>query len=250
MSMTRSLLAASLLPIAALADTPAFDRPGIGFGTTVLPRGTLAWEQGLPDVTRQKDAGVTTTQYDAGTLIRYGLHDRVELQLGGSPYSRLDTKGAGGNDREEGSDDLSLALKAALPAASDGFSWALLAGASLPTGNEAFSRDRTQYFAGITTAFELDDRQAVALYYNIAHDSTGETFSFSPSWSLQLNDRLGLYVEAGLSTGSAQDDDYVAGGGLTYMLTPRVQADLYGLRGLGARSTDLQTGFGLSVFFD
>lgn len=253
--MKHRLLATPLLllpPSAVLADAPAFDRPGIGFGTTVLPVGSLAWEQGLPDVTRLKADGDRSTRYDANTLIRYGLHEKVELQLGGAIRSRLEEKSAGGvRDSATGTGDLSAAVKAVLPSDHDTFSWAVLAGASLPTGSRHFTQDHTQLFAGITTAFALSDTQGVALYYNVSHDSDASSFTFSPSWSYQVSERLGAYVEAGYTASSGpDDDDYVAGGGLVYMLTPRIQADLYGLRGLGSRSTDLQAGLGISVFFD
>ena len=43
----------------AQADTPAFDRPGIAFSVTTLPAGTVSWEQGLPDLSRNRDEGIT-----------------------------------------------------------------------------------------------------------------------------------------------------------------------------------------------
>jgi len=71
----------------------------------------------------------------------------------------------------------------------------------------------------------------------------------SPSWSVALAESVGAYVEAGYQFGSAQDqkDNVVAGGGLTWMVTPVVQLDAYGLVGLTRSSTDLAAGLGMSV---
>jgi len=41
----------------------------------------------------------------------------------------------------------------------------------------------------------------------------------------------------------------VAGGGLTWMASNTVQLDIYGLHGLTSRSTALQAGVGVSVYF-
>jgi hypothetical protein len=41
----------------------------------------------------------------------------------------------------------------------------------------------------------------------------------------------------------------VAGGGLTWMVRPNVQLDVYGLGGLTQSSTDLAAGCGVSVHF-
>ena len=43
----------------AQAETPAFDRPGIAFSVTTLPAGSLSWEQGLPDLSRDRSDGIT-----------------------------------------------------------------------------------------------------------------------------------------------------------------------------------------------
>ena len=66
-----------------------------------------------------------------------------------------------------------------------------------------------------------------------------------------MADSVGAYVEAGYQFGSARDqtDNAVAGGGLTWMVTPAVQLDAYGLVGLTRSSTDLAAGLGVSIFF-
>lgn len=64
------------------AEAPEYDRPGIGFSTSTVGRGVLAWEQGLPDAGRDRRDGVTTTTWAAITLLRLGVSSTVEVQLG------------------------------------------------------------------------------------------------------------------------------------------------------------------------
>ena len=107
----RALLAASLAcgTVAALADdAPGFDRPGWGFATNPLHAGQFAYEQGLPDWSRQRDAGVTSDLSTYDSLLRLGLGGGTELQLGGTPYNRLHQSG---QPSVHGRGDTTLGLK-------------------------------------------------------------------------------------------------------------------------------------------
>ncbi|MCF5930793.1 transporter, partial [Xanthomonas perforans] len=92
-------------------DAPAFDRPGIPFAAEALQPGAFAWEQGLPDASTDRSDGQRTTQYTADTLLRLGLFQNVELQLGSDSYNWQH----GGGVRVRGGGDSSVGLKVALP---------------------------------------------------------------------------------------------------------------------------------------
>ena len=95
----------------------------------------------------------------------------------------------------------------------------------------------------------MDERSALAFYAN-AESLDGETtLSFSPSYSYSLNDDVGLFAEAGYTRTRHLPDDVVAGGGVPWMVAPTVQLDLSANVGLTSDSTDLQAGFGVSMFF-
>lgn len=251
----RGLLAALALlactgVVQAQTQTPAFDRPGIAFSVTTLPAGSAAWEQGLPDLSRDRADGITQSTYSANSLLRIGLADRLELQLGHAAFNLQRNRGGGQSRREHGAGDTSLALKATLPALGDNLEWALLGSATLATGNAAFSAGDTAYALGATVEWSLDERRALAFYAN-AQTLDGETtLSFSPSYSVALNDAVSVFAEAGVTRSRHTADDVVAGGGVTWLVAPRVQLDLSANVGLTSASTDLQAGFGLSVFFE
>lgn len=249
-----AVLAALAAGAPARADeAPSFDRPGIAFSTATLPKGGFAWEQGLPDFQRDDDGGTRSTQYNANTTLRLGLSDRLELQLSGSPYNRLrEHDRDGGRRSRHGAGDTGLALKAALPSAHERFSWALLGGITAASGDRDFSEGATQYTLGTTLDYQFNQRLSGALYFNLDR-SAGEntwSWSWSPSLSFALSDRLGAYLEAGVSRSEHESATSVAGLGLTYMATPRIQLDASLDRGLDARSPDLQGGLGVSFYFD
>lgn len=247
-----AVLAALAAGAPARADeAPSFDRPGIAFSTATLPKGGFAWEQGLPDFQRDDDGGTRSTQYNANTTLRLGLSDRLELQLSGSPYNRLrEHDRNGGRRSRHGAGDTGLALKAALPSAHERFSWALLGGVTAASGDRDFSEGATQYTLGTTLDYQFNQRLSGALYFNLDRSAGENTWSWSPSLSFALSDRLGAYLEAGVSRSEHESATSIAGLGLTYMATPRIQLDASLDRGLDARSPDLQGGLGVSFYFD
>jgi len=83
-ALPTSMLALALLVAAApaRAENPGFDRPGYGFTPGVLAAGEAILEQGLPDWSRDRQDGVTVSQYTADSLLRIGLGGPLEMQLG------------------------------------------------------------------------------------------------------------------------------------------------------------------------
>jgi hypothetical protein len=251
-SLVSPLIAALLLAssVPALADTPAFDRPGIAFSTTTLPAGTYSWEQGLPDVTRTRGDGITQTQYSADSTLRAGLASNIELQLAWAPFNHLRSRGNGSSTSDDGAGDLGIAFKAVLPDPAAGWSWAALGGVTLATGSTPFSNSHTQYSLATTVQRALGDTQALAFYADVDESDGDVALTLSPSWNIALGERLGGFVEAGYTHAEHADDDVVAGGGLTWMASDIVQLDVYADFGLTPESTDLQAGIGISVFIE
>jgi len=243
-------LAALSCPVLAQESAPSFDRPGISFSTDTLPRGAFAWEQGLPDFERDRDGGARRTLYSANTNLRLGLSDRIELQVSGAPYNRLRERDADGRRSRHGAGDTGLALKAALPSAHEAFSWAVLAGVAAASGDREFSDGATRYTLGTTLGYDFGERLSGALYFNLDRSDGVDTWTWSPSLSLALNDRTAVYVEAGVSREDRASTTSVAGGGVTWMATPRVQLDASFDVGLDRRSPDLTGGIGASFYFD
>ena len=121
-------------PVLADDSPPTFDRPGISFPTATLPRGGLAWEQGLPDGRWDKTHGVRSTTWVADTLLRYGLSETVEVQLGVDSFGGVRVRGDGASGTQNGGGDGWVSVKWVPASSIDSFSWGVLATASLPFG--------------------------------------------------------------------------------------------------------------------
>ncbi|TWI03745.1 outer membrane putative beta-barrel porin/alpha-amylase [Luteimonas cucumeris] len=228
------------------AEAPSFDRPGIGFGTATLRVGGFAWEQGLPDFESSRQDGVHTRLYTANTLLRLGVGERLEVQLGIDAWQRLRIEGPEERLHAEGSGDTGVGLKWALPWGAEAFTWAILASTKAASGKPLLTDDDHRYDIGLTTEWELGEGRAIALYLDRSFGDQ-RSWTLSPAYSFALTETLGAYVEAGVSTGD--DHSRAAGAGLTWRPLPRLQLDLSALRGLDRDSTDWQGGFGVSVYF-
>lgn len=233
----------------ALAETPEFDRPGISFPTSTIPVGGVAFEQGLPDLSYDSGAGLRSTESAFDSVVRVGVGEHAELQLITSLYNRLDTHDSSGSEHFDGSGDTGLAVKLGLPGNNGQRSLAVLGSVLFPTGDSEFSGGKPTVSLGSTATFALSDQRALSLYANLDRLDDRNTLTLASDLSFELSDRLGAFIEAGASFTHVGDDDYVGGGGFTWMLLPRVQLDLYADFGLTDKSTDLQAGFGVSVYF-
>lgn len=239
-----------LLAGTAAADGPAFDRPGIAFAPSVLPTGGVDWEQGLPDLSRDRSDGVTTTLYTADTLLRAALTDRFELQLGTALANRMEVRDDSGTHRDDGRGDSSIAVKMAVPASSQRLSAAVIARVTAATGDAAFSGGTTQYTLGGSAGWSLPDGMSLGMFAQATRAGPQYTYTLSPSLGFAVSDNIGVFMEEGSTHVSQAGNSHIAGGGLTWMVTPTVQLDVSADRGLTRASTDLQAGFGISAFFN
>lgn len=228
-----------------------FDRPGIGFSTNIMPASSVALELGLPDFSysKQKVAGQTRRDsvYQSDVLIRTGLGGNAELQLGWAGPMWARSKSAGQTQRESGYGDSSVGLKIAVPLPSQTFGLALLGASTLTTGDAEFGDDKRTSSFGATLDYQLNDQVSAALYSNLDRYDGENTWTLSPSISLGFTDQLAGFVEYGYSKSSGQPQQSVVGGGLTFMLCPRVQLDISADVGVNNEAPDVQGGFGISI---
>jgi hypothetical protein len=243
------VIAAALAPVAAHADGPAFDRPGIAFAPSTMPARSFTWEQGVVDYTRDVERGITTTAWSFDTRLRYGLADRLEVQLEVPVWAGTRTQGHGARTSGDGLGDLSLAAKFDVMPGDGDWDLSLLGVVLLPTGDAAVSLDGEQYSLGATLGTSFDEGQTLAFYANVDRFRGDDTWTLSASWGCDLGDTLGGYVEAGyVPAGGGDPSNVLAGGGLMWAVSDTVQLDAWVLAGLNDASPDLEIGAGFSIF--
>jgi hypothetical protein len=145
-TIAHGVIAAGLLVSAgaALGDPMPIcpDRPGRGTGTCTVPKGMVQIETGLVDWTHDEAADFTADATTIGsTLIKYGVSDRADIELGVTPLIRLR---ATGTRTESGFGDTLLRVKYALTPNGAPVTVALDPFVKLPTANRIFGNGKVE----------------------------------------------------------------------------------------------------------
>jgi hypothetical protein len=214
-----------------------------------MPAHSFTWEQGLLDYQRDRSGGVTQKAYVVAARLRYGVTDRWEVQLAAPLYDEVDAHGSGQGFATAGIGDTILAAKFALTPRDGKFTMSVLGAVSFPTGNDETGAGTEQYSLGTTLGWSMSDDQSLSFYTNVDFLRGNATWTFAPSWSFDLTETVGGYVEAGYQPAAHGDPaNALAGAGFMWLVKPTVQLDAYFLSGLTNGSTDLAAGCGISVF--
>lgn len=231
------------------ADNPGYNRPGLSFSPSVLDLGAITFEQGLPDWTRGRDEGTTSSLYTADSSLRIGLGHQLELELGDSFYNHLHTSGADGSDSSTGRGDSSLALKYALPSSIKQLTWGLLGSVEFTDGQRAFRNDSNQYQLGMAINWQFDDKNTLGGYINDARLGGRDSETFALSETRALTSQLSVYVEAAVEHDPDNGNGTLAGGGVAWQITKNMQLDASFRHRLSGYANDWEAGLGASVYF-
>ncbi|MGX5729422.1 transporter [Pseudoxanthomonas beigongshangi] len=150
---------ASTSALAAEARDLCPDRPGLGTPACTVERGSAVFEIGLADWTGDRQSGLRSEQFLFGdALLRYGLTDTLEAQLGWTAFGRVrerDTR-TGTTGRASRFGDISLALRRNLRNPDgNGFSLALMPYVNLPSGRAPVGAEDWSAGLRLPMSFEL-----------------------------------------------------------------------------------------------
>jgi hypothetical protein len=233
----------------AHADNPGYDRPGYGFTPVVLGAGDFMLEQGLPDWSRDHQGGVSSSQYTTDTLLRLGIGGPFELQLGGSAYDTLHQTGPGLNDSSHGHGDSNLAVKIALPTTSKIFSWGLLASVEFTDGSKDFRNDENQYLLGTQFNLQANEKNSLGAYLEDVRAGGRDSTTVALSDNYSVGKTFTVYAETAFLHTPDQGSGAVAGAGLAWLVTPRVQIDAGFDHRVSGGAPEWQTNLGVSIYF-
>lgn len=211
------IAAASLLAVAApaLAELREYcpDRPGIGTPSCIIDRGHVSVELGLADWTLDRSAAARDDQMFFGDLlIRYGLGDSTEVQLGWTSFGRdVDRDRATGiRTRANRAGDATVALRQNLrnPDGS-AFSLSVMPFATLPVGRQPIGAGDWGAGLRVPVSYEIDDRFSVALTPEIdaAVDEDGDGRHLAYGAVAGLATKISAALSATLEYQLAEDRD-------------------------------------------
>ncbi|MGE8644644.1 transporter [Acinetobacter vivianii] len=250
---TLSLIAASMMASTAFAADFSFDRPGAGMGTGITPVGHLAWEQSLPSVSYQEDKvdGVKdkTLTLNGDMLLRTGLADGLELQLGWQGPVWQQYKRAGLKKESNGLGDVSIGLKKAIDLKDDRLSMALLAEAIIATGNDEFTNHDDIYSLTSAVAYEFSDLIGTSITMRYEAQNSNWAVTAVPTIDYKIAGKLSGFSEFIYRKAESQDYEYGLGTGLVYALNNRTQLDASIGVDLNGDQKSYNGGFGVSVLF-
>ena len=88
------------------------DRPAKATGTCTVPAGRWQVETGLADWTLTRAGGARSDALAVGaSLVKFGLDDRSDIEIGLVPYVRVTARGGGSRQRASGFGDIVLRYK-------------------------------------------------------------------------------------------------------------------------------------------
>lgn len=248
-----SLIAASIMTTATFAAEFSFDRPGAGIRTGITPVGQLAWEQGLPTVSYQEQniEGVKdkTLTLNGDMLLRTGLANGLELQLGWQGPVWQQYKHAGTKKETNGLGDVSIGLKKAINLKDDRLTMALLAEAIIATGNDEFTNQDDIYSLTSAVAYKFSDLVGTSITMRYEAQNSDWAVTAIPTIDYKIAGKLSGFSEFVYRKAESQDYEYGLGTGLVYSLNDRAQLDASIGVDLNGDQKSYNGGFGVSVLF-
>lgn len=233
---------------AVQAEAPLVtDRPDFTESTATVAPGRFQVEAGYT-FTRSGELEAHTL---GELLVRIGAQSWAELRLGLNSFTWVDAPGLD----VSGLEDIEVGAKIGLlrpgPSASRSTpEIALLAGTTLPTGDDRLGQDELQPGGTLALAWSLSERLALGSNLGGAYLSEeGDRFwelSGSAALGYGLTERLGAYLEVFGFVPEARANSSFFNGGFTFLVTPGVQADTRGGLRLDESGPDYFLGAGLS----
>ena len=132
------------------------DRPSKATGTCTVPAGHWQIETGLIDWTHDRSAGVASdVTIIASSLIKYGVSDRVDLELGVTPFQLLRVHGNGERGRSSSFGDTLVRVKYRLTRDDAPVQLALDPFVKLPTANRKLGDGKVEAGLAVPVATPL-----------------------------------------------------------------------------------------------
>jgi opacity protein-like surface antigen len=262
-----AVLALAVLPTVASAQEQDYcpERPGLNTPPCVMAPGRVSVETSIADWTLDQSGSERSDTVLIGqTAVRIGLSERLEAQVGFTPFghSRMRSPAPGGTDISavDGIGDVRLGMKALLtdPGGNNPFAMAVLPYATLPVGHSSIGAGDWGAGVLLPISYSLGDKVGLALTPEadaaVDEDGDGRHLAFGSAAGLSY-----ALAEALTVTGEVQalrDND--PGGHSTqakaalsfaYLADANTQFDVFGAAGLNRATPDAEFYMGIAHRF-
>ena len=236
------LVAAGLaMAAAANAEPISSDRPG--FSSAPVTVGTSVWQLEAGYLYKRDSSEDFQEHTLPQFVLRYGLTDVAELQLGWAGYTRAEI---GGQDID-GSGDVSVGFKWRLSEPRSPLALALYTGVSLPTGSARISSDNVVPTLGLLWSYD----SVLPLFGTalVAADDGDLSLGNSLGINLPMSGSIGAYLEYFSEFAEGSGPEHCINGGFTWLRQSNLQLDLYLGSGLNSRAADFFGGISAAYRF-
>jgi hypothetical protein len=253
-----------LIPAAAQAEDRGYcpTRPGLGTTPCTIAPGRVSVETALTDWTLTQDSTERSDTVLIGdSFVRVGLADRIEAQVGWTPFGHVRTRDklAGTIDSADRVGDVTLGFKANLrhPDGS-GVSIAVQPFVTLPVGRAPLGAGAWGTGVVVPVSFDLSDKVnfATTSEADAAVDQDGHGRHFAASETLGLGFKLSSTLTATIESQLLRDEDPsgattqgLASLSLAWMAKDDLQFDVGGVAGLDHDAPDVELYIGVSRRF-
>lgn len=260
--MLAGLLTIVAAPAAAQDRAYCPERPGLGTPACTIAPGRVSVETALADWTRDEDSSQHSDTILIGdTIVRVGLTDNVEAQIGFTPFGHVRTrdKFAGGVDSANRIGDVLLGFKANLSNPDgEGLSIALQPFVTLPVGRAPVGAGDWGAGLIVPVTYDLSDALNFETTSEIAaavdEDGHGRHVAYGETVGLALAVTKALTATAEVQ--ALRDDDpagaatqTLAGLSLAYLVGKDTQFDIGANAGLNRHASDMEIYLGVSRRF-
>ena len=247
---------------AAAAEAPPIcaDRPSRSTGECTAPKGSWQIETGLVDWSRASSGGVKTDVTSWGSsLIKYGVSDNADLELGITPLETLHVHGSGVDEHQSSFGDVLVRTKYRVTRADAPLLVALDPFVKLPTANHQLGNGKVEGGLAVAASAALGKSGftlSLDPELDWVADSDGHGHHAATQQVLNLgfaiNDKLSLSAELWgkwdwdpAGTGKQASAD----GSIAYLVRNNVQIDAGANFGINRQTPDVELYSGVSVRF-
>lgn len=232
------------------------DRPGLASSTCTVDPGRVHVELAVDWSFQEDGAERVETLLAGATVVRVGIAERTEVQLGWTPYGRVSSRRPGGGDTVDGVADVSVGVRRLL-LDRGGATLAVQAAVTAPVGGDAIGAGDWGASLLVPVGIELGGGQllitpGIEAAVDADRDGRHLAYGLAIGYGFNLSERLSTSLDLAVS----RDDDplgatneALAAIAFAWQVHADLQLDIGAVFGLNADSPDLELYVGAAQRF-